>query len=92
MDEQQLQRFEPLAKTLAATNMAQSLSFCMERKYLQGIDNALATGLFHLKAVSPVSDSSVKWISISQIGRPLEDSAAKLLYGYSENTVFMFFT
>lgn len=75
MDEQQLQRFEPLAKTLAATNMAQSLSFCMERKYLQGVDNVLATGLFHLKAVSPVSDSSVKWISISQIGRPLEDSA-----------------
>lgn len=75
MDEQQLQRFEPLAKTLAATSMAQSLSFCMERKYLQNIDNAGTTELFRLKTTPPVSDSSVKWISISQIGRPLENSA-----------------
>ena len=75
MNEQQIQQFEPLAKTLAATSMAQSLSFCMERKYLQGIDGNGATDLFHLKVASPVADSSVKWISISQIGRPLENSA-----------------
>lgn len=75
MNEQQLQRFEPLAKMLAATSMAQSLSFCMERKYLQGIDHAGASDVFRLKATSPVSDSSVKWISITQIGRPLENSA-----------------
>lgn len=73
MTEEQLQRFEPLAKTLAATSMAQSLSFCMERKFLQGVDGL--DSLFHLKAVTPVSDSSVRWISISQIGRPLENSA-----------------
>lgn len=75
MDEQRLQRFEPLAKTLAATSMAQSLSFCMERKYLQGIDNPGVNDVFHLKATAPVSDSSVKWIGITQIGRPIENSA-----------------
>ena len=75
MNEQQLQRFEPLAKTLVATNMAQSSSFCMERKYLQGIDGTGLTNPFHLHAMAPVSDSTVKWIAISQIGRPLDNSA-----------------
>lgn len=75
MDEQQLQRFEPLAKTLAATTMAQSLSYCMERKYLQAIEHADSTSVFRLDTTAPVSDSSVKWINISQIGRPLENSA-----------------
>lgn len=75
MEEKALERFEPLAKTLAATAMSQSLSFCMERKYLQGVDGNGVPAPFHLNAVPPVSDSSVKWIAISQIGRPLEDSA-----------------
>lgn len=75
MTDRQLQHFEPLAKTLAATNMAQSLSFCMERKYLQGIDDAVSADLFHLEASAPVADSNVKWINVTQIGRPLENSA-----------------
>lgn len=75
MNEKALQRFEPLAKTLAATNMAQSLSYCMERKYLQGIDDSNEDLPFRLKAIAPISDSSVRWINISQVGRPLEDSA-----------------
>ena len=75
MDEQRLQRFEPLAKTLAATSMAQSLSFCMERKYLLGVDGSSMPTLFHLHAIAPVADSSVKWINISQIGKPIENSA-----------------
>lgn len=75
MDEDKLQRFEPLAKTLAATSMAQSLSYCMERKYLQGVDGSDKEALFHLEAMAPNSDSSVRWIAISQIGRPLENSA-----------------
>lgn len=74
-NEQKLQRFEPLAKSLAATAMAQSLSYCMERKYLQGLDSPGATSLFRLHTVAPVSDTSVKWIGITQIGRPLENSA-----------------
>lgn len=75
MDEKALQRFEPLAKTLAATNMAQSLSYCMERKYLQGIDGSRVLSPFQIHAMAPVSDSTVRWIGISQIGRPLENSA-----------------
>lgn len=75
MNEESLQRFEPLAKTLAATTMAHSLSYCMERKYLQGLDGPEASSPFHLQAIPPTSDSSVKWIGISQIGRPLENSA-----------------
>lgn len=75
MDEKQLQRFEPLAKTLAATSMAQSLSFCMERKYLQDIDGENVSTPFRISASAPVSDSSVKWINISQVGRPIENSA-----------------
>lgn len=75
MDQDKLQRFEPLAKTLAATSMAQSLSYCMERKYLEGVGRSDSTSLFHLEAVVPGSDSDVRWISISQIGRPLENSA-----------------
>ncbi len=75
IEQDKLQRFEPLAKTLAAINMAQSLSFCMERKYLQNIDGESQISPFHLNALAPVSDSSVKWIAISQIGKPIENSA-----------------
>lgn len=75
MGNQQLQQFEPLAKTLAATAMAQSLSYCMERKYLHDLNGSGASSLFHLQTTAPVSDSSVKWIGITQIGRPLENSA-----------------
>lgn len=75
MDQEKLQHFEPLAKTLAATSMAQSLSFCLERKYLQDVDGYSIPTIFRLKAIAPVSDSSVRWISISQVGRPIEKSA-----------------
>ena len=75
MNEEQLQRFEPLAKTLVANNMAQSLSFCMERKYLQSLAGSEGYSPFRLQTTAPTSDTSVKWISITQIGRPIENSA-----------------
>lgn len=75
MDADKIQRFEPLAKALAASSMAQSLSFCMERKFLQDVDGDGQITPFHLNAIAPVSDSSVRWISISQIGKPIENSA-----------------
>lgn len=65
-------QIEPVAKVLAATGIAQSLSFCMERKYLQDIDNA---SLFGLKAISTVAEGEAAWIEINQVGRPLEKSA-----------------
>ena len=36
---QELERFEPTAKILAANGIAQSLSFTLERKYLNGISS-----------------------------------------------------
>ena len=72
MENQSQLQIEPVAKALAATGISQSLSFCMERKYLQDIDNG---NLFTL-AINPSSnESSVSWIAIEQVGRPLEDSS-----------------
>ena len=63
---------EYTAKVMAATALSESLSFCMERKYLQQItDNSL----FGLEAVAVTDSTVVSWIEITQIGRPLEKSA-----------------
>ena len=63
---------EYTAKVMAATALSESLSFCMERKYLQQItDNSL----FELEAVSVTDSTDVSWLEITQIGRPLEKSA-----------------
>ena len=45
---------ESIAKVLAATSISQSLSFCMERKYLEKIDDANLNPYFTLKEVPPV--------------------------------------
>ena len=45
---------ESVAKALAATAISQSLSFCMERKYLQGIDRGEMFSLFRTQHL-PVS-------------------------------------
>ena len=69
-----LQRIEPMAKTLAATGVSQTLSFCMERKYLQNIateDNPL----FELEVIDSTSTAQATWIEITQVGRPLDKSA-----------------
>ena len=60
----ELQRIEPMAKTLAATGVSQTLSFCMERKYLQKIateDNPL----FELEVIDSTSTTGeiVKFLS-----------------------------
>ena len=54
--ENELRTLEPAAKVLAATALSESLSFCMERKYLQQIadeDNIV----FELEAI-PVNSVS----------------------------------
>lgn len=61
------------AKMLAATALSESLSFCMERKYLQQITDA--DSVFELEAIPVSSATSVAWIEIKQIGRPLDKSA-----------------
>lgn len=61
------------AKMLAATALSESLSFCMERKYLQQITDA--DSVFELEAIPVSSATSVAWIEIKQIGRPLDKSS-----------------
>lgn len=67
-----LQQMEPAAKVIAATAVAQSFSFCMERKYLH---NITSSEVFQLKALPPTMETEPTWIEITQIGKPLEDSA-----------------
>ena len=72
--ENNIQSLEPQARVLAATAVSQSLSFCMERKYLTDIsisDNEA----FELEAVPTTLNSSASWIEIQQIGKPLDKSA-----------------
>lgn len=70
----ELKSLEPQVKVLAATSMSQSLSFCMERKYLAGISSC-ENQAFELKAVPSTLESSASWIEIQQVGKPLEKSA-----------------
>ena len=65
-------QLEPAVKALAATAISQSLSFCMERKYLQGIENG---DLFQLNVVNDIVANDDTWIAINQVGRPIERSA-----------------
>ena len=70
----QLQSLEPQIRVLAATAMSQSLSFCMERKYLTDI-SVSENKAFELEAIPNTLDSTASWIEIQQIGKPLDKSA-----------------
>lgn len=70
-DKKALERFEPAAKILAANAFSQSLSYCMERKYLQEITTSRTMSLRALSDSSTGLDPM--WIRIEQIGRPLND-------------------
>ena len=61
------------AKMLAATALSESLSFCMERKYLEQVTNS--DSVFEIETSPVTSATSVSWVEIKQIGRPLEKSA-----------------
>ncbi len=67
-----MQSLEPAAKVLAATSVSQSLSFCLERKYLQDIAEK---PVFELDPVYSVVENDASWIAIDQIGKPIEKSA-----------------
>lgn len=68
-------QFEPAAKVMAATAMSEAFSFCMERKYLQGITTN--ESIYSLEANVPALDGAITWIAIKQIGRPIDGSAEK---------------
>lgn len=74
---QEKENFEPTAKILAANGIAQSLSFTSERKYLNNI--TCNSSPLNLELVSRKIDlpSSPFWIKISQVGKPIDDSAEK---------------
>lgn len=65
-------QIEPMMKVVAATALSNSLSFCLERKYLHNIGMG---NLFTLEAVAPTAGSYASWIKINQVGKPLDDSA-----------------
>ena len=72
---QELQKFEPRAKILAANGVAQSLSFTSERKYLNSItDNSLPFFLEIPDKHRIASPEQPFWIKITQIGKPVEKS------------------
>ncbi len=70
----ELARLEPVAKMLAATGLSQSLSFCMERKYLENI-SIKGRSLFELDAVPSMLKEEASWIEITQVGKPIENSS-----------------
>lgn len=72
---QEKQAFEPMAKVLAANGIAQSLAFTTERKYLNGI--SASSFPFSLELASKRMDvpASPYWIKITQVGKPVENSA-----------------
>lgn len=69
-----LMELEPQARVAAATAMSQSLSFCMERKYLQNITDD-ENQLFEIEAIPSTLNTQATWIEITQVGKPLEKSA-----------------
>lgn len=90
---------EPAAKALAATALSQTLSFCMERKYLEGISLSSSANPFHLEAIDSTLKDEAYWLRIKQVGKPLRDSAEdcftaiqKILYScFLPNTIQLLF-
>lgn len=62
-------------KMYAATAMAQTLSFSMERKYLERIGDEGYNPLFKMQEIQATTKADVSWIEISQVGKPVKDDA-----------------
>jgi len=62
-------------KMYAATAMAQTLSFSMERKYLEKIGDESFNPLFKMHEIDITPKADVSWIEISQIGKPINNEA-----------------
>jgi len=74
MEKTAIQTYEPVANALAATALSQTLSFCMERKYLDGIDHNNAE-CFYLRTKESTDSLDAYWVKINQVGKPVENSA-----------------
>ena len=76
LSEAQAARFEPQAKMMAANGIAQSLSFVSERKYLNGITDKSDPFVLEIPKNHRIdSPADPYWIKITQIGKPIENSA-----------------
>lgn len=76
LSETQAKKFEPQAKMMAANGIAQSLSFTSERKYLNNISDRSTPFTLTVPDKHRIdSPAEPFWIKISQIGKPIEDSA-----------------
>ena len=65
-----------MAKMMAANGIAQSLSFTSERKYLNCISDRTVPFYLEIPKNHRIdSPSDPYWIKITQVGKPLEDSA-----------------
>lgn len=62
-----------MARVHATTAMAQTLSFSLERKYLDNIGDERINPLVYLKQIPQSTQEIVSWLSIDQIGKPIED-------------------
>lgn len=63
-------------KMYAATAMAQTLSFSMERKYLEKIGDESFNPLFKMHEIDITPKADVSWIEISQVGKPINNEAS----------------
>ena len=77
LTQQEKERFEPMAKVLAANGIAQSLSFTSERKYLNDINGKSFPLMLELASKRLDLPTAPYWIKISQVGKPIDDSAEK---------------
>ncbi|NDV59084.1 ATP-binding protein [Bacteroides sp. 519] len=76
--QEEARQFEPTAKILAANGIAQSLSFTSERKYLNVVTANSEPLYLEVPNKHRIDSPSVPfWLKISQVGKPLEDSAEK---------------
>lgn len=69
-------QLEPAAKVLAATGVADTINFCMQRNYLQRIDTGEYGFLLQLQMTSTAMQPV--WIKICQVGRPVQNAAETL--------------
>lgn len=76
ISQEQMTKFEPKARMMAANGIAQSLSFTSERKYLNGISSNTKPFALEIPQAHRIDmPSEPFWVHITQIGKPVEKSA-----------------
>lgn len=76
ISKEQIEKFEPKARMMAANGIAQSLTFTSERKYLNGISSTSQPFALEIPKAHRVDiPTSPFWVRITRVGKPLENSA-----------------